>query len=287
MHPSQFDQVTRLFTDRRVSRRRALAAGGGLAALGLSGATAQDATPEGGADDGAHFLFVQTFGAGSLAPKDGDDTLLTLTADHLAGQTVYFSDRPERIVGMVATEQFLGLDRQPDGTPEAGLGFTPADPPNAALVFASAAGESEPGDVVVVELIDPAYDPATGKVTYDVRVLADETAVDLTLQSEPVTAADAVRQFKGASLFIDDCPDGDIVCVNETTGARTTIQSMEEPVGYCWDSGLMCCLPCAGVDYWTGQCYQLIYDCGGGNTCYATWDWQIFDCAVPTGVGQY
>ena len=44
MNPSQFDTMTRFFAARRLSRRRALATGGGLAALTLTGAAAQDAT---------------------------------------------------------------------------------------------------------------------------------------------------------------------------------------------------------------------------------------------------
>src|SRR5215203_5519371 len=113
MDPTHLDRIARLFATRRLSRRAAVAAGG-AAALGIAGAAhaAQNATPAAtpSTDEqgGVPFMFVQTFGAGSLAPKDGEDGTLTLTADHLAGQTIYFSDRPERIVGMVATERFLG-----------------------------------------------------------------------------------------------------------------------------------------------------------------------------------
>lgn len=96
-------------------------------------------------------MFVQTFGAGSIdAATDGVETLL-LVADHLAGQTLFFSDRSDRIVGMVPTEQFLI-----GGARDEGLGFTPADPPNAALVL-------DDGRTLVVELIDPEYDAATGQ----------------------------------------------------------------------------------------------------------------------------
>ncbi len=69
-------------------------------------------------------------------------------------------------------------------TPEDGIGFASTDPPNAALVFDSAEGSDEPGDVVVVERINPTYDRATGRATHEIRVLADDTAVDLTYVSE-------------------------------------------------------------------------------------------------------
>lgn len=87
------------------------------------------ASPDAASAAGVQFMFVQTFGAGSLdAATEGVPNML-LVADHLAGQTLYFSDRPERVVGMVPTEQFLSTG------PSGGSGFSELDPPNAALVF--------------------------------------------------------------------------------------------------------------------------------------------------------
>ncbi len=121
----------------RLSRRTALQATGlGLACSRL---TPQEATPPAsptapGADP--TFLFVQTATAGSFTPNPdagtptavgtpaaggGGDYLLTLEGHH--GGTVYFSDRPERIFGNAPTQAFL-----------VGLGFSPANPPKAALV---------------------------------------------------------------------------------------------------------------------------------------------------------
>ena len=116
MESSRFDTIARLFAERRLSRRTALATGGaGLAAEALgSAASAQEATPSApvaspvAEKDHPSFLFVQTFGAGEITAADNGH--LTLTADHLTGQTIFFSDRPERIVGTVPTEDFLGLD---------------------------------------------------------------------------------------------------------------------------------------------------------------------------------
>ena len=110
MDASHFDRVARLFADRRISRRAAMRQGGvglaaaGLAAAGLSAAAAQDATPvptgEKGEDDPA-FLFVQSFQSGTLVPKEGSSDTFALTLEHGLGHTVYFSDRPERIVGAI------------------------------------------------------------------------------------------------------------------------------------------------------------------------------------------
>src|SRR4051812_34025693 len=114
MDQSQFDSIARFFAARKSRREVFVAAGAGVAALGVAGIAAHDATPEPspGASpvvvaleaSGTEFLFVQTLGAGSLTPASSADGTMLLTADHLAGQTLYFSDRPERMVGMVPTE---------------------------------------------------------------------------------------------------------------------------------------------------------------------------------------
>ncbi len=44
-------------------------------------------------------LFVQSFQSGSIAPVDGAEGRYTVTLEQGLGQTIYFSDRPERIVG--------------------------------------------------------------------------------------------------------------------------------------------------------------------------------------------
>ncbi len=89
----------------------------------------------------------------------------------------------------------------------------------------------------------------------------------------------AIRSFEGASLFIDDCSDGNIVCVNAHTGGRSTL---EDYSGYCWSWSDWCCFPCEGIDYGSLQCYQrLVYFCAQSD-CYATFDWQVIDCPVPT-----
>ncbi len=80
-----------------------------------------------------------------------------VTLDHGLGQTVYFTDRPERLVGVTPTAQFL-----------ADFGLSVGDPPNAALVVEKEDGTTQ---IAVVELIDPKYDDATDTATYEVAVL--------------------------------------------------------------------------------------------------------------------
>ena len=259
MHPSTFDLISRWLAERRSRRQALAAAGGGLAALGLGrGAVAQEGSPV-ATGDRVPFMFVQTFGAGSLVPLADEDGTLVLEADHLAGQTIFFSDRPERIVGMVPTADFLGT-----GSQNGGLGFTPADPPNAALVL-------DDGTITVVELIDPTYDAATGMVTYAVRVLEEVEQIDLQLQQVPLSAVEAVRDFTAASLFIDDCPDGNIVCSKD----GTEISSF--PSSFCFS--VFCCAPCHSADpsFWTDQCNEGYAACDG--KCRASYQEQM---ACPT-----
>lgn len=264
MDQSQFDTIARVFAARK-SRREALAFGGaGVAALGLAGVAAQSATPVaspvGDAPDatGTEFLFVQTFGSGSLAAAEGDRGTLLLTADHLAGQTLFFSDRPARTVGMVSTERFLGASGS------GGLDFTPADPPNAALVFANEDGSAD--QVAIVELIDPRYDAAAGQVTYTVKLLDDTSTVDMTLEQTTLTAAGGPVDFGAASLFIDDCPDGEVYC---STSVDNTVNVYNS--GFCWDTGNLCCYACAAdnLAWWTDYCNQNNPDCNG--QCYAAY----------------
>lgn len=272
MEPSRFDSFARFFASRRSTRRRALiAAAGGAMASGLARGhvAADEASPTPGAApdavDRPHFMFVQMFGAGSIDAATDGVPMLLLQADHLAGQTLYFSDRPERIVGMVPTEQLLGSGGRDDG-----LGFTLADPPNAALVLPD-------GRLMVVELIEPQYDPATGQVRYQLRILDDLTQVDLDLDTAPSTVAEITGDFTAASLFIDDCPDGQIVCWG-LNGPVGRIPSGGN-TGFCWDSNDLCCLPCDPPSVgrsWDATCNATYADCNGGCSHSYT---AAFSCA--------
>ena len=79
-------------------------------------------------------MFVQL--AGGVTSSDD-----TLSLDRIAASTLFFSDRPERVVGHMTTKQFL--DQWGEG-PDS----FEADPPNAVLSFADASGEME--DAVVI-----------------------------------------------------------------------------------------------------------------------------------------
>lgn len=209
MDGKQFDSLARSF-GRRANRRstlKGLAGAGavGLAALGLSGRAdqlaAQDATPDASpAIEGQDpaFLFVQLAEGGTWAPDPDEDGVYLLTLTAPSSQTVYFSDRPERIAGAVETDQFLEQ-----------LGFTPFEPPNAAAVVQTPDGTR---DVLVVELFDPVYsrsfaDDGVDLLTYRARVLAAYEGPGLAPWVGEADDDQLPREFSNISLFIDDCPD--------------------------------------------------------------------------------
>ncbi len=107
------------------------------------------------------------------------------------GQTIYFSDRPERIVGAVPTADFLK-----------GLGVLPDKPPNAALVGKFRAEQ----EVAVLELIEPRYDAEAGTLVYGAEVLEGCEGENLTPVLAEQVAERLPAEFGPAALFIDDCP---------------------------------------------------------------------------------
>lgn len=247
MQANHFDTISRLFANRK-TRRQALAGSAGLAAAALTAPRllAQDGTPEAStstvdpsdphpsADEATHdpeFLFVQPFEAGAWAPKAGEDGVYTLTLTGASANTVYFSDRPERIFGLAPTGPFLD-----------NLGFTPTNPPNAALVARRADGSDQ--EVLVIELLNPAYDGET--LTYDAKVLADYGEPGLTAAARTQMDYELPESFAEGSLFIDDCSDGEGACYNIVNGDQQDIGSIT--VGNCYH--FPACEPCN--DDWNG-----------------------------------
>jgi hypothetical protein len=202
---------------RRHTRRDAVkytGLGVSAAAIGAAGfgkyAAAQDATPAASAPslglpegERTYTMFIQTAMGGTWEPKDGEEGVYTLTLTGLPAQTVYFSDRPERVVGTTTTADFLSA-----------LGFGAENPPNAALVTTDDAGEE---DVLVIELFNPTYtedaDETGASLVYEARILENYINTNLGRVALQQDDADLPSSFAGASLFIDDCADGKATCI--------------------------------------------------------------------------
>ena len=233
-------------------------------------ALAQDATPAPttpvpsieASSEKIYFLFVQTAQMGSFVPKPGEDGVYQVTLAGASAQTVYFSDRPERIVGTVPTVQFLD-----------GLGFTPDSPPNAALVSQTEEGE----EIVVVELLNPIYTEDFGPegtvtLTYDVKILADYQEEGLAHLAERQGDAELPETFGHTNLFIDDCPD-----LTRCDKAPSKFNHDEHyeyigpipggPFGMCWGWSSFKCRPCSERErnYYDQLCNDAYSECG--NRC--------------------
>lgn len=253
-----------------MSRRRALAQGGAALAAGAfpnvaRQSLAQEATPEPEAENtgGPTMMFVQSFQSGSVAKTEGRDDRYTVTLEQGSGQTIYFSDRPDRIVGSKPTPQFLD-----------GLGFPEDNPPNAALIVETSPGET---DIAMVELFNPVFDPESSGVTYDVEVLANwQQALEMEFSEAPADLAEITPTFGPAQLFIDDCPDWPIVC-NLMGGQRVGTFG---PQGNCFWWRLGWCVPCEPDDaqtysetlgYWTARCNESFSECNGACLAASAW----------------
>ena len=130
----------------------------GVAAASLVGTVAQRSVAAATTDEGemVEFLFVQN--AEGVSLKDG-----RLRLKGVAPDTLYFSDRPDRIVGRVTTKEYV------DHWSVGGNSFA-HDPPNAVL---SIQHQPEPQDIVVV-LRSPRLDGVD--LVYEVEVLDGEKA---------------------------------------------------------------------------------------------------------------
>lgn len=281
MNPTRFDRLTRQFARPRMSRRAALVAG--LAATGSPTATAPDAKPASTpvdrhpdvdtAQPHPEYLFVQPFDAGAWAPKAGEDGVYTLTLTGVGGHTTYFSDRPERVVGLAPIQPFLD-----------GLGFSPENPPNAAIVAQTGTGET---DVLVVELFDPVYDADADTLTCEAKVLADYGGRGLAHLARQQADGNLPASFGGGSLFIDDCADSIESCwlyyFNPDGSSCTERRDVGNIIsGNCWSPDTLVCRPCASyatqcyssfpsdcTDEAAGWCYDDIALCGTPGCCGA------------------
>jgi hypothetical protein len=110
-------------------------------------------------------MFVQT--AHGLT-SDGT----TLTLQGVTPATLYFSDRPQRVVGHMTTADFVDLWNEGDNSFE-------SDPPNAVLAFVEP-GDEAPEDAVIVITAPYLED---GRLSYAIDVLEGTVPA----QAGPVT----------------------------------------------------------------------------------------------------
>jgi hypothetical protein len=238
MDSTRFDRLARAMAHNRLDRRALLASGslGAVGALVGSVATRAQGTPttdEASAEDNAT-LFVQTAAGGTFlpntqaSPESGEHGTHLLTLSGHAGQTIHFSDRPQRNFGQVETGIFLDA-----------LGFTPDNPPNAALVVSTPDGAD---DILVLTLFHPIYDNDADLLIYEANILGEYAGEVLAPVADRQQDDELATEFDHASLFIDDCMDATIACRDAHCNSVGDLGRR----GMCWNGGAFQCLPCGG-----------------------------------------
>nr|WP_320161669.1 hypothetical protein [uncultured Methanoregula sp.] len=133
------------------------------------------------------FLFVQEAVSGSLIP--GKNGTMTLTLKGLRDDTVYFSDRPARVSGVIGTDLFTRCSM-----------FSGNEPPNAALMLPDAPATN---DTVIITISDPQYDKANATLTYTAVKVPDYHGEGLKVY-ETFADPGVAETFGRAMLFIDN-----------------------------------------------------------------------------------
>lgn len=262
MDPARFDQFTRTL-GAHTSRRRALVAGiAGCSALtGLArpkATSAQDATPA-SQTSSPTTVYVQLADSGTWVPKPDEPGTYLLTLFDPGEQTLSFTLAPDRFVATIPTEDLLAT-----------LGFTPENPPNAAIEVVTPDGER---DVLVVELTNPVYTIAIATsasvLTYEARVLSAYRGTGLQEWLPDVADDQLPTEFEQVSLFIDNGCWGFTGCyLVESDGSRGDwIGGVPSTPNLLRCPGVVpgTCVPCSGNNIETlhARCNSTYRDCNG------------------------
>jgi hypothetical protein len=161
---------------------------GGNAAAGTLTSGANETTATANATDSdnnmteANFLFIQSAQSGSVS--EVNDTTSVVELNDVSEETIFFSDRPDRIVGSANTTDFIGnWSLGPDN-------FA-VDPPNAVLVVDDEIQQRQ--DYAIIELFNPQYDPEANTLRYDIIA-----------ENATTTSIDLPSEFGQSTLVIDD-----------------------------------------------------------------------------------
>lgn len=138
--------------------------------------------------DEISLLYLQTASSGTLKPLPGRTNAFQLVLNEIAPNVVYFSDRPNRLVGVVPMAEFLKT-----------IGFGGELNPNAVISIEKGSKDS---DLIVVTLAKPVYDKSRRTLTYE-SVILESAEGDLAIFSERMDKR-LPAAFGPVVLFIDD-----------------------------------------------------------------------------------
>lgn len=133
------------------------------------------------------WLYSQTSDTAELDDLGGGKFRLVMRGVDL--HTIQFSDRPDRLVEVIDTEDFVhNWDT-----------MFASSPPNAVLIEHEPSGET---DSLVVVLTNPEFNYAEDEISYDVEILADENHPERLLKLANAHVQPPVN-MRAVSLFID------------------------------------------------------------------------------------
>lgn len=105
-------------------------------------------------------VFIQIANSGTLIPTGTDPTAYKLVLNQVSPFTTYFTDRPNRISGLLPTNQFVDLWHTQDIV---------STPPNVALETRDSKNGQRINKVLV--LSNPIYDSKNQQIYYNAKVL--------------------------------------------------------------------------------------------------------------------
>ncbi|MBA2654778.1 MAG: hypothetical protein H0U71_06900 [Gammaproteobacteria bacterium] len=125
-------------------------------------------------------LFIQVANAGELVPNKNEAGSYRLTLKNVDPFTSYFTDRPNRVTGIVPTQEFVSMWQNRD---------IQSSPPNVAIETSDLKNGHKINRVFV--LSNPVYDAQKQEITYSAKSLSKERT------HKPISMGYTV-------LFIDD-----------------------------------------------------------------------------------
>jgi len=164
--------------------------GGGVGdAVVLDSGMNETVAPGNNNTSGPKFLFIQSAQSGSISEVNA--TTSTLELNDVSDKTMMFSDRPDRIVAVTNTTDFI--DNWSSGPDSFAI-----DPPNAVLILDD---EEQREELAVIELYNSEYDSEANTLKYDITAVnAKATA---TTAMTTTSSINLPGEFGQSTLVID------------------------------------------------------------------------------------
>lgn len=205
------------------------------------------------------FLFVQNAESGILGPIEGEVEKLLLTLNNLSPDTVYFSDRPDRITGQEPNAEIINNFFNDLSTP-----------PNAALQIRNEDGSV---DVIAVSLLTAEFNAENQSIDYEVTIIPEDLNFynnpnDMLVSGEIITDMSIMMpmNFGSNSLFIDSAhpapPGCTFVPQEKAINGECGLKCKPNPAGECGCGGGNG-KPFRACFLYLGQFYCCINDPGG------------------------